>query len=414
MLSWLSQFLHRYLIILVSTTSVMKPFVLCFVFLWCTSTIFGQTTAPLTVLSKVAQKLDSIKTISYFLRRELNYPSERYLFISGWEVYCDFNSIDTVLGFRFQIKDSARRELYNGREKFVLNESNKTIEIDSAPSLKVLEEPSAFLNSIITLRNALPLLLNDSASDKTLSDTVINGMTYKVVAVNMHQRWIPSLGRQFNSFTIKKNWTYRIIIDQNTYLPVELLQTSEVNTDMVRTDFSDIRIDPPAPAADSWLLSTYIPSYSQPIHEDEPKMALTGSTAPAWRLQQLNSTKKVSLADFRGKVLLLDFWWKNCGPCIESTPRLVKLKNKFRNKSFEIASINFMPTDTQEDIQWYSQKNKVNYSVFLKGKEVAAKYGVYAAPTVFLINKKGKIIYAKIGCGQKEIAEIEKLIEDTL
>lgn len=392
----------------------------CFVFLL--SLLFNlvmyaqpaKAQSPDSILSTVAQKLNSIKTMSYFYSTELNYPSERYLYKHGWNVYLDFGATDTVLGFRFQTEDSAGKEVYNGKEKFVLVTREKTIDIDSTPSLRRLENHGALHNSLITLRNALPLIIGDTGSDKKLSDTLINGIACTIVAVNVHRRWIPPLGKQFNAMTIQKNWTYSIIIDQNTWLPIELLQTSDVNSDIMRTVFSEIRIDPPPPADSSWLMATYMTEYKVPDPVEEPILASAGSVAIPWKLQHYKNAQKVSLADFRGKVVLMDFWWKNCGPCIESTPHLVALKNKFKGKSFDIASINFMPSDTRDDIAWYSNKNKINYPVLINGKAVADSYGVNAAPTFFLINKKGEIIYAKVGFDKAVMEEIEKLIEENL
>lgn len=120
----------------------------------------------------------------------------------------------------------------------------------------------------------------------------------------------------------------------------------------------------------------------------------------------------ISLNDQRGKVILLDFWIKNCGPCIESVPHLNSLKEKFKSSNFEIISINSY--DTKEEVNWFCNKHKSNYEVLLNGKEVAEKYGVSGFPAFFIIDKTGRIIFSHSGFGNSVNSAIEKVIKDAL
>lgn len=106
---------------------------------------------------------------------------------------------------------------------------------------------------------------------------------------------------------------------------------------------------------------------------------------------------------------MLDFWIKNCGPCIQSVPHLNNLQSKFKNKEFSLVSINSY--DSKEDVIWFCDKFKVNYPVLLNGKSVAEEYGVSGFPSIILIDKKGKIFYSTAGFDQ---LEIEKLILNVL
>lgn len=104
----------------------------------------------------------------------------------------------------------------------------------------------------------------------------------------------------------------------------------------------------------------------------------------------------ISLADFRGKYLLLDFWASWCGPCREENPNLVALFDRYKNKGFTILGVSLdMPGSRQK---WLDaiKKDQLKWTQVadLKGwqNRAAAVYGVKAIPGNFLIDPQGKII----------------------
>ncbi len=108
--------------------------------------------------------------------------------------------------------------------------------------------------------------------------------------------------------------------------------------------------------------------------------------------------KPVSLHDFRGKVLLIDFWASWCGPCRRENPNVVRVYEKYKDKGFEILGVSL---DRTRD-RWLQaiEKDKLNwYHVSdLKGwkNEVAALYGVRSIPHTILLDAEGKIIATKL------------------
>ena len=104
--------------------------------------------------------------------------------------------------------------------------------------------------------------------------------------------------------------------------------------------------------------------------------------------------KSVSLSDFKGKVLLLEFWGSWCGPCREGNPELVKIYADFKNKGFEILGV---AADTDKK-KWLNaiQKDNLTWTnvTDLKGdkNKAALIYGVNSYPTNYLIDRNGIII----------------------
>lgn len=201
---------------------------------------------------------------------------------------------------------------------------------------------------------------------------------------------------------------YQITIDKLNHLPVEVLQKNDLNDDFIKTNFTNINIAPNLPAESSWFYSTYMDEYKQAKQEKIPQLIPVGSIAPDWTLPLYNKNENISLSSLKGKVIMLDFWFKNCGPCIESVPHLNAINNKFKNRNFEILGINTW--DSKKDISWFCNKHGITYKVIMNGKDLAENYGVNIFPTVILIDKEGTVIYT----GGFDQLKIEELIETAL
>jgi cytochrome c biogenesis protein CcmG/thiol:disulfide interchange protein DsbE len=119
-------------------------------------------------------------------------------------------------------------------------------------------------------------------------------------------------------------------------------------------------------------------------------------------LQQLNASsatpdftlpdqagKKVSLKDFRGKLVMLNFWASWCEPCREEMPTMERLYQEFKNKGFVILGVDVK--DRKKDAVAFIKELKLTYPVvFDPNEEVGLLYGVWALPTTYLIGPKGQ------------------------
>jgi cytochrome c biogenesis protein CcmG/thiol:disulfide interchange protein DsbE len=137
------------------------------------------------------------------------------------------------------------------------------------------------------------------------------------------------------------------------------------------------------------------------------RSAESGPMAPDFSLQDL-SDQKVSLSDFRGKVVLLDFWATWCPPCRMSIPELVKLQDKYRDDGLEILGISL--DDPQDELSRYlkefKEKYKINYRILRFNNKVMQDYfGMEspAIPTMFVIDRDGKIREKIVGFDPKAL-----------
>lgn len=110
--------------------------------------------------------------------------------------------------------------------------------------------------------------------------------------------------------------------------------------------------------------------------------------------------KNIKLSDYKGKVVILDFWATWCGPCIASFPKMQELVTKYKNEDVEFFFVNVWerkkPEEINEKVVKFISENKYTFNVLYDYKdEVVANYKVRAIPTKIVIDKKGNIISNK-------------------
>jgi peroxiredoxin len=136
--------------------------------------------------------------------------------------------------------------------------------------------------------------------------------------------------------------------------------------------------------------------------------------APDFTLKDADG-KIVHLADYKGKVVLLDFWATWCGPCKIEIPWFMEMQRKNKDKGFEVVGV-AMDDEGWEVVKPFITKMSVNYRMLIGNDTTAQAYGgVDALPTTFLIDRTGKIAAVHVGLSSKKEFEdgIEQLLQDT-
>lgn len=134
--------------------------------------------------------------------------------------------------------------------------------------------------------------------------------------------------------------------------------------------------------------------------------------APGWELPSLTD-EKISLESLHGNIVLIDFFYKGCYPCMQALPGLQALHEKYTAKGLRVIGIN--PFDKKEDdIVAFLSKRGITYTVLLDGIVAAKDYRVSGYPTLYLIGKNGKIIYIQEGYGKGVENDLAEVIEKNL
>lgn len=118
--------------------------------------------------------------------------------------------------------------------------------------------------------------------------------------------------------------------------------------------------------------------------------------APDFELVDLNG-KPVRLSDYKGKMIILDFWATWCPPCRAEIPSFVKLYSEYKDKGLVIIGVS-LDREGPDVVREFAKNFKMNYPVVMGDmKTVSAYGGIEAIPTTFIINKKGQIVDRFVG-----------------
>jgi cytochrome c biogenesis protein CcmG/thiol:disulfide interchange protein DsbE len=125
--------------------------------------------------------------------------------------------------------------------------------------------------------------------------------------------------------------------------------------------------------------------------------------APEFSLKDANG-QTVHLSDYKGKVVLLDFWATWCGPCKVEIPWFMEFETQFKGQGFAVLGVS-MDEDGWAAIKPYVRDRKMNYRVLLGNDQVSTSYGgLDALPTTLLIDRQGDIasVHEGVSMGKEE------------
>jgi peroxiredoxin len=133
--------------------------------------------------------------------------------------------------------------------------------------------------------------------------------------------------------------------------------------------------------------------------------------APDFALKDADG-KMVHLSDYRGKVVLLDFWATWCGPCKIEIPWFEEFQRKDQDRGLVVLGVS-MDDEGWEVVKPFAAREKMNYRVLIGNDQTAQLYGgIDALPTTFLIDREGKIAAVHVGLADRR--EFENGIEQLL
>ncbi|HLZ13305.1 MAG TPA: TlpA disulfide reductase family protein [Candidatus Acidoferrum sp.] len=112
-----------------------------------------------------------------------------------------------------------------------------------------------------------------------------------------------------------------------------------------------------------------------------------------WRLEPMQG-KSLTLGDFKGKVLFLNFWGTGCIPCIEEMPGIIHLKKSLGDSEIVFAAVT---TDQRSDVENFLKENSLDVPIYLTTPDVPEHFGISAIPRTYILNKNGAVVFRNIG-----------------
>jgi peroxiredoxin len=140
--------------------------------------------------------------------------------------------------------------------------------------------------------------------------------------------------------------------------------------------------------------------------EVKPAVVEKGNAPPDFTLKDANG-RSLGLSDFKGKVILLNFWATWCGPCKTEIPWFIEFETQFQGRGFTVIGVS-MDEDGWKVVNPYVADHKINYPIVLANEEVNELYGgIEALPTTLLIGRDGKVAFLHAGLISREDYEKE-------
>ena len=139
---------------------------------------------------------------------------------------------------------------------------------------------------------------------------------------------------------------------------------------------------------------------------DEAPPSPGDKPAPSFTLEDLDG-KQVSLSDFKGNVVILDFWATWCPPCVMEIPHFIELYEQYKDQGFAMVGIS-LDREGVGVVNSFVQKYRVNYPILMTDGQVDKAYGgITSIPTTFVIDRAGKIRREYVGYRDKAVFEAD-------
>lgn len=138
----------------------------------------------------------------------------------------------------------------------------------------------------------------------------------------------------------------------------------------------------------------------------------TGAAAPDFSLKTPGGQTR-TLADYKGKLVLLDFWGSWCPPCRAAMPSMQNLHARYKDQGLAVVGMNYERAKTADPAK-YMKDHGLDYELLLNAEKVTDAYKIRGFPTFYLLDREGKVLWSAVGHDPSHEQELDKLIKAQL
>ena len=379
------------------------------------------------ILTKSFDKCQAIENGYYEMQHYMKYMNNKDTSLQVFKCYFKRLENDTIYPSAFHYQRFSENEyigevLYTGDDFINYSKKDSIGEIMSkqlwVEKIKAYSHNYTFYSLFVNKKS--PILPQESdfldkknifefMGEETINDILCYHIKRSIIPENDSTEMIKTLRKEVNYWINKQDYfpvQYSIAMDLT--MNNDTMYQFEKNS-LTKYELNNLKDE-------SELKLSSIPSYIDLTDYKPykaPELLAKGTIAPNWTLVSLNN-KTINLSDLKGKLVLIDFFYKSCYPCMLALPALQDLHEKYNNKGLVVIGIDPYDTKEKDDIDNFLTKRGVTYTVLLEGKDVANEYHVSGYPTMYLIDKNGKIILSQVGYVEGIEKELEIIIKENL
>lgn len=356
-----------------------------------------------SLIQNAIDRLESYKNFSYqYVYKQMDYTSDTTI-IDHKDIFSKAPE-DKTVGYLFNMETWIRgnkfpyTDLYNGKNLIGITPDDSTYRMKEIRA-------SAAQGSLLDYLKMLEGLFEKKPSEID-QDTTING------AICSHL-----ILKTYDTVIDKEHYYTRIhvFINQLSGMPdciIVRARKSRVGDGItnyyVEYRYSNYKFDQDNIDIASM---TFPRGFHPPKERPAPTLLAPGKVAPDWTLYSAEG-KQLSLAQMKGKVVLLDFFFIGCEGCMLSLKPLNKIHEKYKDQN--IAMISMTYRDSKSSVMEFKKNYNIKYPVYINAGDVVKSYNVEQFPTFYFIDREGKIANVVVGYTDDFEEKVTSIIDNML
>ena len=379
-----------------------------------------------TVIRKTREKCQSIQNGHYVMDRKMKYMSGNDT--SYRRQTCDFRKMpdDTIFRKAFATFEEPKGHpewnhhyLYTGTEEVSYDDSTGTIMSCAQWADEIISyRHNMNFYSPLTTQSCYPVPTEKQEADSdyvfSLSETLLDGKSCYLLDIFVKKHGEPD--RYFGIVCIR--YEVNIWIDKQNYLPIQYsVAFDNIEGQDTMYQYEECKLVAFDPKVDESKLSLEsIPSnitLQDYVPYEAPEPLTEGTPAPDWSLPTLTGDT-VRLSDLRGKIVFLDFFYRSCAPCCAALPILQSLHEKYKDHAVVVVGIDPYDDPVKKEMSEFLSKRGITYTVLFSDYKLSKTYHVHAFPTLFILDREGKIVKIHTGFSKEMGTELEEQLQKLL
>lgn len=403
---------------------MIKNLFFTLVFLHCISLLPAQSSGAVPVIRAINKNIATIKQ-GYFesiYRWKSATKSDTSIGAARVYFFKDENESDSICRF-VTFRSGALSEAYDGTSLYSVNNEKRTVSYRPVSDRGgIAEMLGGNIRHMVAFQ---PYLLKKQAFNpgkfhNALIDTfdVPSGKALRVTVLDSFKNQLKITASDLNMGQIRG-------IYEISLLDTTLFRKREIITFMTSPQYLENNLSPIVALSDSitfekiFNLSQLLASGYELIDnskKSKPPQPLVsvGDTMTSFRLKNLDG-HEISSDTFIDGLILLDFWYKGCAPCLMAMPSMERLHKKYKDRGLQVLGVNSYDRDPV-NLKSFIREREVTYTTLLDaGKVLAGEFRVAAYPTMILIEAKSRqVLLIQEGFSTELESKIEALMEDRL